>query len=148
MKFQLVSDIHLEFGHTVHIHNAGADVLVLAGDICMARAFKNPDRNISNLGYYHFFDEVCKNFRSVVYVLGNHEHYKGTFNDSVNLLKAALADYDNLHILDNEWVTKIKNNKDKPMTIVDSRCSRMLIKWEEFDDNVCLTSKTAWTPLK
>jgi hypothetical protein len=44
--------------------------------------------------------------------------------------------------------TKIKNNKDKPMTIVDSRCSRMLIKWEEFDDNVCLTSKTLWTPLR
>jgi len=106
VKFQLVSDIHLEFGHTVHIPNAGADDLVLAGDICLAKAFKNnPGRNIFNLDYYHFFDEVCKNFRSVVYVLGNHEHYKGTFNDSVNLLKAALADYDNLHILDNEWVT-------------------------------------------
>jgi Icc-related predicted phosphoesterase len=104
MKFQLVSDIHLEFGHTVHIPNDGADVLVLAGDICLTKAFKNPDRNINNLGYYHFFDEVCKNFRSVVYVLGNHEHYKGSFNDSAKLLKAALADYDNLHILDNESV--------------------------------------------
>jgi hypothetical protein len=47
-----------------------------------------------------------------------------------------------------DMATKIKNNKDKPMTIVDGRCSRMLVKWEEFDDNVCSTSKTAWTPLK
>ena len=42
--------------------------------------------------------------------------------------------------------SKIKANKDRPMTMVDGRCSRMLIKWEEFDNNVCLTSKTAWVP--
>lgn len=106
MKIQLASDLHLEFGHTVYIPNAGADVLVLAGDICMVKAFKGfREPNINNLAYYHFFDEVCKNFRSVVYVLGNHEHYKSTFNDSASILKDALADYDNLHILNNEWVT-------------------------------------------
>lgn len=109
MKIQLVSDIHLEFGHTVRIENAGADVLVLAGDICCARSFKNKDQfgivpNPDNVSYRMFFDNVCDNFKSVVYVLGNHEHYKNVYNDSEDMLKEALADYDNLHILNNQYV--------------------------------------------
>ncbi|NDB62173.1 hypothetical protein EB001_27605, partial [bacterium] len=70
VKIQVVSDCHLEFGHDVHITNAGADVLVLAGDICIAKAFKNKERNINNVGYYRFFDEVCANFKDVIYIMG------------------------------------------------------------------------------
>jgi len=105
VKIQIASDLHLEFGHNVHIPNAGADVLVLAGDICLAKAFKNKERNINNLGYYTFFDEVCANFKDVIYIMGNHEHYKGTFNKSADILRNALAEYKNLHFLDNESAT-------------------------------------------
>jgi predicted phosphodiesterase len=104
MKIQIASDLHLEFGHNVHIPNAGADVLVLAGDICIAKAFKNKERNINNLGYYMFFDEVCANFKNVIYIMGNHEHYKGTFNKTADILRKALSEYNNLHFLDKESV--------------------------------------------
>jgi Icc-related predicted phosphoesterase len=37
--------------------------------------------------------------------MGNHEHYKGTFNKSANLLREGLSEYKNLHFLDNDSVT-------------------------------------------
>ena len=37
MKIQIVSDLHLEHRNDLpQLHNAGADVLILAGDICQA----------------------------------------------------------------------------------------------------------------
>jgi predicted phosphodiesterase len=36
MKLQIVSDLHLEFNDNIAINNAGADILCLAGDICLA----------------------------------------------------------------------------------------------------------------
>ena len=36
MKLQIVSDLHLEF-NDVTINNAGADILCLAGDVCLAK---------------------------------------------------------------------------------------------------------------
>ena len=105
MKIQLASDLHLEFGHNVHIANMhDADVLVLAGDICMANAFKKKERHLHNVGYYHFFQEVSSRFNNVIYVIGNHEHYKNEFNKTVAYLKDALSEFPNIHILDNEYV--------------------------------------------
>lgn len=60
MKIQLVSDIHLEFGQKVVINNAGADVLVLAGDICCARNFSK---------YMWFFEDCASKFKNVVYIM-------------------------------------------------------------------------------
>jgi hypothetical protein len=37
--------------------------------------------------------------------MGNHEHYKSTFNKTGDILREALSDYKNLHFLDNESVT-------------------------------------------
>ena len=39
MKIALASDIHLEFGGITFYNRADADVLVLAGDICVAQLF-------------------------------------------------------------------------------------------------------------
>ncbi len=95
MKIQLISDIHLEFGRRIDIQNAGADVLVLAGDICMANKIEE---------YKSFFKECAEKFNSVVYVMGNHEHYKHTFNDTADVIRKAVADLPNFHFLDNESV--------------------------------------------
>lgn len=95
MRVQLVSDLHLEFGREANVLSTGADVLVLAGDVCVA---KNIGKQMG------FFDDVCSRFESVVYVAGNHEHYRGTLSKTVGLLRKALARYDNLHVLDNEYV--------------------------------------------
>ena len=67
MKLQIISDLHLEFGSTVRIDNAGADILCLAGDICLARDFyKNNERSRK---YRQFFDQVSKEFDTILYIM-------------------------------------------------------------------------------
>lgn len=102
MKIQIASDIHLEFGHTVRIENAGADVLVLAGDICCARSFKSKEKNIENYDLYRFFEEVSKNFKDVIYIMGNHEHYKFSYRETEICLRDFLSEYKNIHFLQNQ----------------------------------------------
>jgi Icc-related predicted phosphoesterase len=104
MKIALASDIHLEFGPITLDNTEGADVLVLAGDICVAKHFT--DRNptyVQHLAkeYRQFFDHVCREFPHVVYIMGNHEHYSGDVAKTYNILKEHL-DYGNLHILEKE----------------------------------------------
>ena len=55
MKIALASDIHLEFGGITFYNIEGADVLVLAGDICVAQHFANgkPDRKSTRLNSSH-----------------------------------------------------------------------------------------------
>ena len=107
MKIALASDIHLEFGGITFYNIEGADVLVLAGDICVAQHFtdgKPTYRQIYAKEYREFFDHVCKEFPHVVYILGNHESYSGDVAKTYNILKEHL-DYPNLHILEKETWT-------------------------------------------
>ena len=107
MKIALASDIHLEFGGITFYNIEGADVLVLAGDICVAKHFvdgKPTYRQIMAKEYREFFDHVCKEFEHVVYIMGNHEHYSGDVAHTYNTLKYHL-DYGNLHILEKETWT-------------------------------------------
>ena len=107
MKIALASDIHLEFGGITFYNIEGADVLVLAGDICVAQHFANGKPTYAQINakeYREFFNHVCKEFEHVVYILGNHEHYSGDVAHSYNRLKFAL-DYGNLHILEKETWT-------------------------------------------
>ena len=107
MKLALASDIHLEFGGITFYNIEGADVLVLAGDICVAHHFvdgKPTYRQIMAKEYREFFDHVCKEFEHVVYVMGNHEHYSGDVARTYAILKEHL-DYGNLHILEKETWT-------------------------------------------
>ena len=103
MKIALASDIHLEFGGITFYNIEGADVLVLAGDICVANDFvsaRGYNRDQAQ-EYREFFDHVCKEFPQVVYIMGNHEHYHGDAAKSYAILKEHL-DYGNLHILEKE----------------------------------------------
>lgn len=111
MKIQLISDIHLEFGHKVQIDNAGADVLVLAGDICCARHLKKIEDDfmptpIERKNTINFFNECASKFRNVIYIMGNHEHYKHTFNDTAKNIRERLLENvpSNFYFLDNETV--------------------------------------------
>jgi hypothetical protein len=106
MKIALASDLHLEFGPITLNNDGGADVLVLAGDICVAAHFtaQKPDyvRRLA-AEYRQFFDHVTKQFPHVVYILGNHESYgpNGDIAKTYRILKEHL-DYPNLHILEKE----------------------------------------------
>lgn len=91
MKIAVASDLHLEFRDLVLENTGDAEVLVLAGDICMA---KYADK------VKPWFEDVSKKFNHVVYVVGNHEHYHNKFHKTVEQLKDMVPD--NVHVLDNE----------------------------------------------
>jgi predicted phosphodiesterase len=75
MKIQVMSDLHLEMhadGGAELIREldpTGVDVLVLAGDITMARYYENLAR---------VFQPLATKYRHIVYVPGNHEYYKSS----------------------------------------------------------------------
>ena len=96
MRIALASDVHLEFGHLEIENKDNADVLVLSGDICVAKSFGPKDDR--------FFQDASNKFKDVVYVMGNHEHYNGDFAESEKTLRAALARYDNIHFLEKQSV--------------------------------------------
>lgn len=93
MKIAICSDLHLEFGGIDLKNTESADVLILSGDICIA----------SKMGAYKsFFETVSDEFPLTLMVMGNHEHYNGDFAKSASLIKTALEDHLNVHLLDKE----------------------------------------------
>ena len=107
MKIAIGSDLHLEFGAIALSNSEAADVLILAGDICMARDFELGDKNMYAENkraqrYHAFFEQVSREFPKVIYILGNHEHYNGDFAYSYSILKRHLAVYPNIHVMDKE----------------------------------------------
>jgi predicted phosphodiesterase len=104
MKFALASDLHLEF-ETIELNNTeGADVLVLSGDICIAKdlAFKQSTRSEK---WMEFFTHCSEQFKDVIYIMGNHEHYHGDFAHSYDQLRGALAELPNIHVMEKEFIT-------------------------------------------
>ena len=110
MKFAVASDVHLEFGRLELFNDEDADVLILSGDICVAKDLRPRDdyelmgQNRSTM-YHTFFQECCERFAHVVYVAGNHEHYHGDFPKTINRLRTTFDYLPNLHILDKETFT-------------------------------------------
>lgn len=110
MKFALASDVHLEFGPIEFKNTENADVLILSGDICVAKDL-SPRNTINVLGennksimYHDFFNNCCREFPHVVYVMGNHEHYHGDFAFTEKILRKNLSYLYNLHILEKHAV--------------------------------------------
>jgi predicted phosphodiesterase len=101
MKVYVTSDIHLEFGDLDLQNKDNVDVLILSGDICVAKYLNGVHPHDSR--YRNFFKKCCERFPKVVYVLGNHEHYSYDIQETTAHLKRELT-YDNLYILDNETV--------------------------------------------
>ena len=126
MKLQIVSDLHLEF-NDVTINNAGADILCLAGDVCLAKDLhKNTPKGEK---FRQFFDHVAKEFDTVLYVMGNHEHYSGRWNNTAAHIREALEPWDNITLMDDSWLnfgnTRIVGtslwtnmNKGDPLTMM------------------------------
>lgn len=110
MKIAIASDVHLEFGPLNLENTEGADVLVLSGDICTARDFDtvaavygDMPHSRKAMGFVDFFKQASKNFKHVVYVMGNHEHYNYDFKFTSSYLKSCLEQFDNIYLLDNEY---------------------------------------------
>jgi len=110
MKIAICSDLHLEFG-TISLENIeNADILILSGDICVAKDLMNKDNNdiLDRFGrseaWHTFFQECSDRFPHVLYVMGNHEHYHGDFLNTIGDLRSRLNYLRNLHILDKEQI--------------------------------------------
>jgi predicted phosphodiesterase len=108
MKIAVCSDLHLEFGPIELKNTEGADVLVLAGDICVERDLMEIETvklfHKSNM-YHNFFQNCCKEFKNVIYIAGNHEHYNGDYKYTISNLKKNLSYLPNLHMLEKEVFT-------------------------------------------
>lgn len=89
MKLQIVSDLHQEFGFG-DIAFDNADVVIFAGDT-----------NLGTKGI-EWIKTKIKNI-PVIYILGNHEYYKGSYPKTLNQIKDA-ASNSNIHVLENKAV--------------------------------------------
>lgn len=108
MRIHQASDIHLEFNNKVRFTNpCNAEILMLNGDICVANYFtksKDSPRYELAQGFLDFFETASKNYKYVVYILGNHEYYHGCFEETLPILNSVLDHLENVHILDNSFV--------------------------------------------
>lgn len=92
-----MSDLHLEFScGRLSVPKTDDDkdtILVLAGDIGLAA---------KTATYKEFVEDMSVQFKEVIYVMGNHEHYKGKFRTTKTKLLEAFADCPNVHILEKD----------------------------------------------
>ncbi|WP_437920032.1 metallophosphoesterase [Sphingobacterium sp. LRF_L2] len=87
MNIHIISDLHREFGYN-DINLQIADVLVLAGDT---------DLGIKGINWLKSLSLDIP----IIYVLGNHEYYKGAYPKTLHKIKDA-AKNSNIHVLENE----------------------------------------------
>lgn len=90
MKFQYISDIHLEFGTKMNLLPK-AENLILAGDICHVTSDK----------YYIFIEEMSKKFKKVFIIAGNHEYYGTSIQGGEIIIKNNIKKYSNVYYLQN-----------------------------------------------
>ncbi|MGO4710265.1 metallophosphoesterase [Chryseobacterium sp. 2TAF14] len=89
MKIQIISDLHQEFGFS-DLSFDHADVVVLAGDI-----------NLGTKGIEWIKNKIP--YKPVIYVLGNHEYYKGSYPKTLNKILES-AENSNVSVLENSFV--------------------------------------------
>jgi Icc-related predicted phosphoesterase len=121
MKIAVASDIHLEIDNLILKNTHNADVLILAGDILVARDLHDhpkpqvpyPPAVVKTLGhrqlkaqyYRQFISHVSFQFPKVIVIAGNHEFYHGEWNRSIETLRAEYSAYPNIHFLERDTIT-------------------------------------------
>lgn len=89
MRIQIISDLHQEFGSTELCFD-NSDVVILAGDV-----------NLGTKGVEWIKSKIPD--KPVIYVLGNHEYYKGAYPKTLYKIKEA-AQGSNVFVLENSFV--------------------------------------------
>lgn len=98
MKIAIASDLHLEFAD-IDFVNPGADVLILAGDICVLK-YLDASGDMGNR-FRAFFKRCVDRFPHVIYILGNHESYGYRIDKSIDRAK----EISGVKFLNNDTVT-------------------------------------------
>lgn len=110
MKIAVTSDVHLEFGDLKITNPGDVDVLILSGDIFVERdmtefhivQYEQGFMSHRSVRIHEFFQNCAEQFKDVIYVAGNHEHYHGDFKYTLSEIKKNLAYLPNVHVLDKE----------------------------------------------
>lgn len=95
MKLHVLSDLHLEFAP---LDLPGGDVLLLAGDILVADCLR-PERTdrtaeLHRSDVHDFFTQATTKYNKVVYIAGNHEHYRGVLQNTHKIIRNFLHEHD------------------------------------------------------
>jgi len=126
--FRLLSDLHLEFSQgqmtLTELPTDKDSVLVLAGDIGIG---KRPT------SYIEFLKDVAPRFKKVVYIMGNHEFYRGSVVTTLSKVwnQVLNDELDNVEVVENETV------------IVDNVAYVCSTLWADFDKGNPLTMNEA-----
>jgi len=94
MNIHLISDLHIESGYPVW-PDVDADVCVLSGDIGVAR---------KGILYREYLTGLKKAFKHVILVLGNHEFYHSSYQDTLDIMQTMTNDC-GVHLMDVELGT-------------------------------------------
>lgn len=116
MKIAISSDLHLEFGDLYLPNTENADVLILGGDIFVATDLEQflYDESAQLIAatssqkaradrYFNFVRQCLDEFRHVIFIMGNHEHYHGDFAKTAKIIRDTFGAFNNFHFLDKEW---------------------------------------------
>lgn len=107
MKFQLVSDLHLEFDPKPNIQPL-TDTLFLGGDI----GYPN------KIEYKEFLFDMASKFKNVYLVAGNHEFYKNEYHLAKEQIQKLCNEKSNLHFLDRSEIVHHDLENDEKFRIV------------------------------
>ena len=94
MKISYCSDLHLDFGPGLEL--PGGEVLILAGDVVEHNRLKHSPE------LQNFFQTECAKYQQVFYILGNHEHYNGTFSKTLERMQEFMPD--NIRLMENDCI--------------------------------------------
>ncbi|MEO4005259.1 metallophosphoesterase [Flavobacterium sp. CAU 1735] len=90
MKIQILSDLHLEFGSGTPMSFDKADIVILAGDTHLGtKGIEWVKKYIPN--------------KKVLYLLGNHEYYKGSYPKTLTKIIEAAKESD-IYVLENNYI--------------------------------------------
>lgn len=113
LSISYVSDLHLDMGKIMPVL-PGGDVLILAGDICEATEFRSilpeqykyiktvqpKDMSLKQRINLFLLEECSQKYKHVIMVAGNHEHYNGTFDKTIQHIRDNTPN--NFRVLDND----------------------------------------------
>jgi len=112
MKINFMSDLHLDL-QVIHpgILETKGDVCILAGDITEAfdlSSHRNDADARKTQGRLNtVLDALCKNFSKVLYIAGNHEHYRNVYTSTHSIIRDYLGvrGYNNVVVMENHTET-------------------------------------------
>lgn len=151
LKVGYVSDLHLEFQKAPNFSKEeGGDVLILAGDIITAavldpkRTDKDAVRSVAAMKKLK--TELLDKYTYVYYVMGNHEHYRFTFEETLPALYDRFNDLGIKNVIifdDDTWTMQGVQFMGSSLwsDFMKEDPNSMLAAWEGMNDYRIIASK-------